>query len=102
MMWFDYGKVFHSVPHNWIIKALQIAKVPEKVLNAILCLMELRGTKVNVFAEVKNTETESTNYLTGVLQGDCLSLMLFILSVNPLSFMLYDLVTKLENQTAER
>ena len=31
------------------------------------------------------------NYLTGVLQGDCLSLLLFILSVNPLSFLLKNL-----------
>ena len=35
-----------------------------------------------------NIETESINYLTGVLQGDCLSLILFILSVNPLSLKL--------------
>ena len=28
------------------------------------------------------------NYITGVLQGDYFSLMLFILSVNPLSFLL--------------
>ena len=28
------------------------------------------------------------NYITGVLQGDCLSLMLFLLSVSPLSFLL--------------
>ena len=88
MMWFDYRKAFDSVPHSWIIKALQLAKVPEKVLNAILRLMELWTTKVNLFAEGTNIETESINYLTGVLKGDCLSLMLFILSVNPLSFML--------------
>ena len=31
------------------------------------------------------------NYLTGVLQGECLSLLLFILSVNPLSFLLKNL-----------
>ena len=32
-------------------------------------------------------ETNTINYITGVLQGDCFSLMLFILSVNPLSFL---------------
>ena len=88
MMWFDYRKAFDSVPHSWIIKALHLAKVPEKVLNAILRLMELWATKVNLFAEGTNIETESINYLTGILQGDCLSFMLFILSVNPLSFIL--------------
>ena len=81
-------QAFDSVPHSWIIKALHLAKVRENVLDAILRLMELWATKVNLFAEGTNIETESINYLTGVLQGDCLSLMLFILSVNPLSFML--------------
>ena len=88
LMWSDYRKAFDSVPHRCIIKALHLANVPVKVLNAILRLMELWATKVNLFAEGTNIETESINYLTGVLQGDCLSLMLFILSVNPLSFML--------------
>ena len=88
MMWFYYQKAFNSVPHSWIIKALHLAKVLEKVLNAILCLMQLWATNVNLFAEDTNIETESINYLTGILQGDCLSLMLFLLSVNPLSFML--------------
>ena len=50
--------------------------------------MKLWATKVNLFAEGTNIQTESINYLTGVQQGDCLSLMLFILSVNPLSSML--------------
>ena len=91
LMWFDYQKAFDSVPHSCIIKALQLAKVPENVLNAILRLMELWATKVNLLAEGTNIETESINYLIGVFQGDCLSLMLFILSVNPLSFMLSSL-----------
>ena len=88
MMCFDYRKAFDSVPHSWIIKALHLAKVPEKVLNAILRLKELWATKVNLLAEGTNIKTESLNHLTGVLQGHCLSLMLFILSINPLSFML--------------
>ena len=32
--------------------------------------------------------TDLIKYLCGILQGDCLSLILFILSVNPLSFLL--------------
>ena len=50
--------------------------------------MKSWATKVNLFAEGTNIQTESINYLTGVLQGDCLSLMLFILPVNTLSSML--------------
>ena len=71
MRWFDYRKSFDSVPHSWIIKALYLAKVPEKVLNAILRLVELWATKVNLFPEGANIETESLNHLMSILQGEC-------------------------------
>ena len=41
MMWFDYKKVFDSVPHDWIIKALQLAKALAKIINAISKLMKV-------------------------------------------------------------
>ena len=28
--WLDYKKVFDSVPHTWIIRSLELAKVPDK------------------------------------------------------------------------
>ena len=48
--------------------------------------MDLWATEVNFFAKSSIIETNTINYITGVLQGDCLSLMLFLLSTNPLSF----------------
>ena len=88
MMWFDYHKAFNSVPHPWIIKALELAKVPNKILIAIRNIRDLWATKVNLFTNNTSIETNMINYITGILHGDCLSLMLFILSVNPLSFLL--------------
>ena len=41
MMWFDYMKAFDSVPHDWSIKALQLAKIPVKIINTIKNLMHL-------------------------------------------------------------
>ena len=35
MMWFDYKKAFDSVRHDWIIQALQLAKIPVKIITAI-------------------------------------------------------------------
>ena len=91
MMWFDYKKAFDSVPHDWIVKALQLTKVPPKIINAISKLMRVRATKITLKAENKTIETRIINYLTVALQEDCLSLLLFILSVNPLSFLLKNL-----------
>ena len=69
-MWFDYHKAFNSVPHPWIIKALELAKVPNKILIAIRNIMDLLATKVSLFTSNTNIETNTINYMTGVLQGD--------------------------------
>ena len=34
-VWLHCRKVFDSVPHSWLIQALKLAKVPQKVVNAI-------------------------------------------------------------------
>ena len=84
MMWFDYKKAFDSVPHDWIIKALKLAKVPHEIIRTVMNLMELWSTQLSL----DDITTNVIKYLCGILQGDCLSLILFILSVNPLSFLL--------------
>ena len=75
-MWFDYQKAFNSVPHKQIIKALEFTKVPNKILNAVLHLIHC------------STEIGMISYITDMLSGGYLSLMLFILSVNQLPFLL--------------
>ena len=32
LMWLDYIKAFDSVLHDWIIQALQLAKIPVKII----------------------------------------------------------------------
>ena len=88
IMWFNYWKAFDSVRYDWIIQAIQLAKIPVKIINAIKNLMHLWSAKVYLLTNRYNLESDKTHYHTGVLQGDCLSLILFILSVNPLSFLL--------------
>ena len=34
-VWLDYKKAFDTVPHDWLIKALQLAKVPQEIIKAI-------------------------------------------------------------------
>ena len=50
--------------------------------------MRLKSTKVHLLTNQYNLESGEILYHTGVLHGDCLSLILIILSVNPLSFLL--------------
>ena len=87
MMWFDYQKAFDSMPHDWLIKSLELAKVPQQLIDAVLQLMKVWATKVTLHTEKENLETETIKYLTGLLQGDSLSLLLFTLGINPLSFL---------------
>lgn len=35
IMWFDARQAFDSVPHHWIIPALYLAKVSQKINEAI-------------------------------------------------------------------
>ena len=34
-VWLDYKKAFDSVPHEWLLYALQIAKVSAQLIEAI-------------------------------------------------------------------
>ena len=45
IMWFDYKKVFHSVPHDWILKALELNQLQLDLLQ--IRLLSLHPTTVN-------------------------------------------------------
>ena len=87
-VWLDYKKAFDSVPHSWIIKSLQLAKVPEPIINAIHMLMNKWKTKVYLYGEHSTIETDYIEYMKGILQGDLMSQILFVPAVNPLSLLL--------------
>ena len=74
MMWFDYKKAFDSVPHDWIIKALKLAKVPDEIVKTVMNLMETWSTQLSL----NDITTNLIKYLCGILQGDCLSLILLL------------------------
>ena len=87
--WLDYRKAFDSVPHSWIIESLQLAKVPDKIIDVIKMLMSRWRTKLYLYGDKATIETLKIEYHKGILQGDMLSLILFVLSVNPLSYILH-------------
>ena len=85
--WLDYQKAFDSIPHDWMVEALVLAKVPEKVVKAIQSLSMSWATRL-VLDSGSASETKLIRYSKGILQGDSLSVLLFILALNPLSHLL--------------
>ena len=85
-VWLDYRKAFDSVPHSWLIQALKLAKVPPKVVKAIETLTNRWYTILSINNRDESMTTEIIKFLKGVLKGDSLSVLLFIISLNPSSF----------------
>ena len=87
-MWLDYQKAFDSVPHKWLIQPLVLAKVPEKIITVIKILMKKWSTNANIQSWATSIDSQPIQYPSGIFQGDSLSVLLFIYSVNPLSYLL--------------
>ena len=87
-MWLDYQKAFDSIPHKWLIKALKLSKVPPILIKAIEHLITKWSTNVHLRTDKETIVTDEIKYLKGIFQGDSLSVILFILCLNPLSFLL--------------
>ena len=84
MIWLDYKKAYDSVPHAWIIEALRLAKIPGTIIAAVQHLISKWSTELNIPTSDGNVRIGDIVYNKGVLQGDYLSVILFILSLNPL------------------
>ena len=87
-VWLDYKKAFDSIPHSWLLKSLELAKVPPEIIKAIRTLTETWATSAQLQTESELIETEEIKYECDILQGDALSVILFALSVKPASFLL--------------
>ena len=87
-VWLDYQKAFDSVPHDWMLEALRLAKVPPKLISSIAALPSIWATRLNLLGETSCIESDVIKYKNGILQGDSLSVLLFVLSLNPLSHLL--------------
>ena len=87
-IWLDYKKAFDSVPHSWLLKSLELAKMPPLVIKAIERLTQTWSTNAYLKTPNGDITTDEIKYRRGILQGDSLSVILFILSANPSSFLL--------------
>ena len=71
-MWLDYQKAFDSVPHEWLIKSLELAKVPTKIINALKKVIKKWATNIHLQGNEQLTEIKLIHYLRGIFQGDSL------------------------------
>ena len=86
-IWLDYKKAYDSVPFQWILEALRLAKVPEAIVESIQTLMKSWVVELNLPIKEGNIQIGEILYRKGLLQGDYLSVILFILSLNPVSYL---------------
>ena len=85
MAWIDYKKAFDSVPHSWIIESMKIYKVCPKIIQLMQLLMPKWKTTLNLKSKHKLIKVPDVSFKRGIFQGDSLSPLLFILSLDPLS-----------------
>ena len=83
--WIDYKKAFDSVPHEWIIKALEMYKVSPTIVKFLKESMNAWSTTL-VLNHSQGTNTfPDIDIACGIFQGDSLSPLLFCLALFPLS-----------------
>lgn len=88
--WLDYQKAFDSVPHSYLITILKTYKIDPKIVKFLETCMQFWKTELVVTLNGKTLRTEPIPIQCGIFQGDSLSPLWFILSLNPLSNLLSD------------
>ena len=77
--WFDLADAFGSVPHSLIFNSLERAHIPEIIQNYLKCQYQNTQSVVST----KSFKSEPFSFKRGVLQGDPLSPIIFLLAFNP-------------------
>ena len=90
-VWLDYQKAFDSITHEWLLHSLKLAETPPQLLSAIENLTKHWTTITSLHGTNESVITNIIKYLNGIFQGDTLSVLLFVLCLNPLSFLLQKL-----------
>ena len=81
MAWTDYRKAFDSVLHSWVLKVLDFFKVSLVLINFLRINMPMWETT----HQNGNFKSNPKKINSGIFQGDSLLLLLFCLSLTPLS-----------------
>lgn len=81
LVWLDFVKAFDSVSQPWIRRSLSAAKVHPNVVRAISDLMRGWCVRYEIVKNGKVRKSPELRVRNGVLQGDSMSPLLFILAV---------------------
>jgi len=82
MAWLDIKKAYDAVPHDWILYCLRLFGVYDKIIKFVECAMCQWTTMLTV-------NGAQVDISCGIFQGDSLSPLLFVMSLAPLSVILY-------------
>ena len=87
-MWSDHQKAFDSIPHEWLVKSFELAKVPAKAINALKEQIKNWATNISLQGNEQLIETNFIHQLRDIFQGHSQPVLQFILCPNPLRFSL--------------
>ena len=73
----DYQKAYYSVPRDWILESLKIYGINTVIIHFLVATMAIWGMGIR-----------DIHIQRGIFQGDSLSPLLFVIVLNPLSWLL--------------
>ena len=82
--WIDYKKAYDMVPHSWILESLELLQVSGNILEFIKRSMANWQTELTSCGE----NLAKDNIRRGIVQGDSLSPLLFVICMIPLTHVL--------------
>ena len=85
MVWIDIKKAFDSVSHEWIIKELQMYETHPKIISLIEKIINSWTIALEIVTAQDKEHIGPIKLNRGILQGDDFSVLLYAISVDPIS-----------------